>query len=261
MATPGHSKASRIYFDGFRLSQVVSGGDQTVTADAVEVPTLENDYKTFLQGKAMLASNWNGFLTIDDGGWDAQAFAAINDGGHVITVSPVGITGESIAYPTRQFSTGESQAYDQANIVLLNWSGQNEDNNDFGRGTIITTGEKAFTGAASDSGDEVGAAAATVTTVIALHCVSWAGLTDMDIQIEESSDDAGADAYAQVTGWSIEAEGNATAGTDEVVFTGTGAAYLKVTKAVEAWLRITCSDSTGVGSASFIAAHAVAAGV
>ena len=261
MGTPGHSKAMRLYFDGFRLSQVVSGGDLTIATDAAEVPTIEGDYKTFLQGKSALTTSWNGFMDVAADGWDIREFATINDGGHIITVCPIGTTGGSVAYPTRQFSTGDSRAFDQANIVLLNWSGQHEDDSDFGRGTVITTGEKAFTEAAADAGDEVGAALATQTTIIAIHCVSWAGLTDMDIQIHESSDDGSADAYALVEGWAIEVEGNATAGTNEVVFSGVGAALLKKTGAVEAWLKVVCSDANGTGSASFLAGHAIAAGV
>lgn len=261
MATPGHSKAARVYFDGFRISQVVSGGDSTITTDAVEVPTLENDYKTYLQGKGNIAQNWNGFLDTADDGWDELEFSYINDGGHNITLCPVGTTGGSIAYVTRQFSTGDSRAFDQANIVMLNWSGQNEDDSDWGRGTVLTTGEWTFTEADEDGGDNVGAAAATVTTIIGIHCTAFSGFTDVDVQIEESSDDGSGDAYAQVTGWSIDVEGNAAAGTDEVVFSGTGSAFFKKTGAVEAWLRVVCSDVTGTGSATVIAGHAIAAGV
>lgn len=260
MATPGHSKASRHYFDGYRVSQSASTADVTIATDAAEATPIEGDSKTMLQGKTSLVSNINGFLDITDDGWDEQEFATINDGGHAITFCPVGTTGGSIAYVTRQFSTGDSRAYDQANAVMLNWAGQHEDDSDFGRGTVITTGEKAFTGAASDAGDEVGAAAATVTTIIAVHCTAWTDFTDIDIQIEESSDDASADAYAQVTGWAIEVNGNCAAGTDEAVFSGIGSAFFKKTGAIEAWLRVTCSDVTGTGSATVLAGHAIAAG-
>lgn len=261
MATPGHSKAARVYFDGFRLSQVVSGGDVTIASDAAEVPTIENDYKTFLQGKAAMTTNWNGFLdTTATTGWDVTEFATINDGGHNITVCPYGTTGGSTAYVTRQFSTGDSRAFDQANIVLLNWSGQHEDVSDFGRGTVLTTGEWTATEAGSDAGDEVGAATTAATTIINVHCTAFTDFTDVDVQIEESSDDGSADAYAQVTGWTITTEGNCTAGTDEAVFAGIGSAQFVVSKAVEAFLRVTISDVTGAGSITLLAGHALAAG-
>jgi len=44
------------------------------------------------------------------------------------------------------------------------------------------------------------------------------------------------------------------------VFTGTGSAQFKVSKAVEAWLRVTVSDVTGTGSITLLAGHAIAAG-
>ena len=262
MATPGHSKAARIYFDGYRVTQTVNSGDLTLTADGVEVSPIEGDDKDFLQGKTNLASNINGFLDITDNGWDEIEFAAINDGGHNITILPVGNTAGSCGYVTRQISTGDSRAFDQANAVLLNWSGQNEDATDFGRSeaAVITSGEWTATEAGSDAGDEVGAATTDDTTIINVHCTAFTGFTDVDVQIEESSDDGGADAYAQVTGWTITAEGNCTAGTDEAVFTGIGSAQFKVSKAVEAYLRVTISDVTGAGSITLLAGHALAAG-
>lgn len=260
MATPGHSKAARFYFDGYRVSQTVSGGDLTFATDAVEVTPIEGDDKDFLQGKTTGTCSLNGFVDTTDDGWDEQEFATINDGGHNITICPVGTTGGSIAYVTRQFSTGDSRAYDQANAVLLNWSGQVEDTEDFGRGTVLTTGEWTATGADQDAGDEVGAATTANTTIINVHCTAFSGFTDVDVQIEESSDDGSGDAYAQVTGWTITAEGNCTAGSDEAVFTGTGSAQFVVSKAVEAWLRVVVSDVTGVGSITLLAGHALAAG-
>jgi len=259
VATPGHTKAARIYFDGYRVSQTVSAANIDFATDAAEATAIEDTAKVFLQGKTGMTSALNGFLDIaDDGEWDTYEIATLNDGAHEITVCPVGNTGGSIAYVARHFSTGDSRAFDQANVVMLNWNGQNEGDADFGRGTVITTGEKAFTAAASDGGDEVGAAGATDTTIIAVHCTAFTGLTDIDIQIEESSDDASADAYEQVTGWSIDVNGNATAGSDEVVFDGTGSAFFTKTGAIEAWVRVTCSDATGVGSATFLASHALA---
>ena len=260
MATPGHSKALRAYFDGFRVSQTVSAGDITFTCDGVEYTPIEGDYKSLLQGKAGMTCSLNGFLDIAEGGWDSTEYAAINDGGHNITICPVGTAGGSIAYVTRQFSTGDSRAFDQANVVMLNWSGQHESSEDFGRGTVLTTGEWTATAADEDAGDDVGAATTADTTIINVHCTALTGFTDVDVQIEESSDDGDVDAYAQVTGWTITAEGNCTAGTDEAVFTGTGSAQFVISAAVEDYLRVVVSAVTGVGSITLFAGHTLAAG-
>lgn len=260
MATPGHSKATRIYFDGYRVSQTVSAGDVTFTADGVEYTPIEGDDKDFLQGKSSMTCNLNGYLDVADDGWDEYEQTTWNDGGHNITVCPVGTTGGSIAYVTRQISTGDSRAFDQANVVMLNWTGQNESAEDFGRGTVLTTGEWTATGADQDAGDNVGAATTANTTIINVHCTAFSGFTDVDVQIEESSDDGSGDAYAQVTGWTVTAEGNCTAGTDEAVFTGIGSAQFVVSKAVEAYLRVVVSDVTGAGSITLLAGHALAAG-
>jgi len=159
VATPGHTKASRVYFDGYRVSQAISAANVDFATDAAEATAIEDSAKVFYQGKTGMTSALNGFVDVTDDGWDELEFATINDGAHEITVCPVGTTGSSIAYVAQHFSTGDSRAYDQANVVMLNWNGQNEDQEDFGRGTVLTTSEWTATEASSDAGDEVGAAA------------------------------------------------------------------------------------------------------
>jgi len=257
MATPGHSKASRFYFDGYRVSQAVMSGNQDIACDAAEATAIEDEAKVHVQGKVGMTCGVNGFLDVADSGWDVTEFAAINDGGHVVTICGAGTTTGSSAYVTYQHSTGDSRPFDQANIVLLNWSGAAEEQ--FGRGKVITTGEKAFTADGSDSGVNVGATSATQTCIVALHVVAYSGLDEAEFQIDESEDDGSVDVYAKVEGWTIYTVGSAVAGTDVVTFTGTGSAFFVKTGATEAWKRVT-ADVTGTGSVTVLGASATAAG-
>jgi len=246
MATAGHSKAARAYYDHYRVSQIAQSVSLDFASDVADTSVIEGDSKTGVQGKTGGTCSINGLLDVADDGWDEIAFDDIQNDTHYITVEPQGNTITSLAYLTQQNHTGEGRAMDQANVGLLNWSGQLT--GDFGRGQVITTGEKAFTGTGSDTGVNVGTTAATETALVVLHVTAFSGFTDVTFQIEESTDDGSVDTYAQITGWTIAVEGNASAGTDEVTFTGTGTAWLSMTAATETWKRVTVSAVNGTGS-------------
>lgn len=256
MATPGHSKAARIYFDWTRASQYVGSGNLDFARDSAEVPVLENDYKEFEPGKMGFTGGLSGWMDVASGGWDETEFAAQDTDNHYVAYAPTGTVITSIVYETEMQSTGDGRPFDQAGIVGLNWTGQGDDK--VTRGKIGSTGEKAFTGAASDTGVNHGATT-TETVVVVMRCTAFSGFTDATFRVQGSTDDGSVDTYAQITGWTIEVAGNAAAGTDEVTFTGTGLAKLTLTGATEAWKNLTCSAVTGTGSASVIMTLGLAA--
>ena len=256
MATPGHSKASRAYLDWTRFTQFVGSYNADFARDTSEGPTIEGDAKEFEPGKFGWTAATNGWMDVADDGWDEVEFAMSDTDQHIYCICPQGNTITSIAYDGEVQSTGQGRPFDQANIVMLNdtWQGDGA----VFRGKVGTTGEKAFTGAASDTGVNHGATT-TETMVAYLRCTAFSGFTNITFRIQESANDGSPDAYAQITGLTITVAGSASAGTDEVTFTGLGWAKFTITGATEAWKRLTCSAVTGTGSASVIMTLGLAA--
>jgi hypothetical protein len=257
MPTPGHSKASRAYLDWYRVTQFVGSYGIDFARDSVEAPTIEGDAKTMVPGKCGWSGNLSGWLDPAAGSWDEIEFGWQDADQHLFAVCPQGNTIGSLVYDGEVQSTGGGRPYDQASILSFadTWQGDGK----FLRGLVGTTGEKAFTGAASDTGVNHGATT-TQTVIVYIRCTAYATLTDITLNLDGSSDDGSADAYAPITGWTITTSGaTAVAGSDVVVFSGLGWAKLTLTGATEAWKRLTCSAVTGSGSASFIMTVGLAA--
>lgn len=258
-ATPGHSKAARAYYNYTRVSPIISGGGFTVGQDTAEVPTLENAYKTYLGGKTSASGlALNGFLDISDGGWDQLVEADRANQRNYVSWYPQGSAASSIAYEFNAFDTGETRSFDQANIVLLNWTGQPSDL--FYRGLTITSGEQAVTGTGALTGQNIGVTSATQSKVLCVRVVSVSGTGSIDFQIEGSSDNGAGDAYAQVTGFTAyDYRGAVSVAASVITFTGPGCVWVYKTGATEAWSRLNCTAFTDFTSVSVQASAGIAA--
>lgn len=259
MATAVHSKAMRAYFDHFRVSQTISTRGKEYGADAAEVPVIEGEYKTFLQGKAGSgASSLNGPADITaTTGWDTLDFEALTNGIHYVADMPNGNAVGQIAYENRELATADAHAYDQGGVFMLNWSGQGTGK--FMRGQVLTQGEQVITTTGLLTGRNIGAATTAIDRIIVVRCVAVSGTGTFTLQFFESSDDAAADAYAKITGWTSE-KPNGAGGTnvnigtaDQVTFTGTGVAFLMASKAIEAWTNINVTAFSGFTDATIVA--------
>ena len=118
----------------------------------------------------------------------------------------------------------------QANSFGLEWGDQ------------LTSGLAAHSGAASETGLDSGGASTTFGLQAYLHVVSFTG-TDATITIQESSDDASGDPYANITGGAFAQV--------------TGAPFSQriatsATQTIERWLRVTTTTSGGFTQMSFI---------
>jgi len=107
-------------------------------------------------------------------------------------------------------------------------------------GTTLTAGKKADTGAANGTGVDAGAATSFGLQAY-LHVFSFTG-TDATIKLQESSDDASGDPYADVTGGGFTQVTSAPT-TQRIA---TGAAL-----AVEQWLRAVTITSAGFTEMTF----------
>lgn len=248
MATPKHGKNHRIYFDYWPVSQFANSDTLDIAADAAETTAFEDAGKTFLQGKYGATSSFAGFLDLADDGfdetWDVTSLA---DGQHWIGRLYDGTTRGGVCYETVELNTSAARASEIANVVTLNWSGQKT--GQIGRGGVLTAGAESITGTGALTGVNYGGTYGTVgassTQVVTVRVVAVSGSGSITVQIEESSDDGGGDAYAQVTGWTsteVDPGTNVNIGTaDQVTFTGIGAAKLTRTGAIEAYQRVNVS--------------------
>lgn len=264
MATAVHSKSAKAYYDCYRVSPWVMNTGITFAADAAEYSPLEDAYKSFLQGKASAnGSTLNGFMDIvaaASNGFDAMEFADLVDGKHYIARMPQGSGLGSVAYETVETNTGTSRAMDIANVAMLNWSGQPTE--EFYRGFLLTAGEQAFTATGEGTGVNCGASTATAPAQrfeVVIRAVSVSGTGSIGVQIQESSDDAAGDPYADIT-LSAESptQGLVTFGTNTATFTGIGTIKLYTTAATEAWKRVQISAFTGITSASLVVTCGIA---
>lgn len=264
MATAVHSKATKAYYDHYRVSPWAASTAVSFEADAADFTPLEEEYKQFAQGKASAnGSTINGFMDIvalASGGFDAVEFADLNDGKHYIARMPQGSGIGSVAYETVEASTGVSRAMDIANVAMLNWSGQPTE--EFYRGFVITTGEQAFTATGEGTGVNAGASTATAPAQrfeVVIRVVSVSGAGSIGVQIQESSDDAAGDPYADIT-LSAESptQGLVTYAANTATFTGIGTIKLYTTAATEAWKRVQISAFAGFTSVSLIVTCGIA---
>jgi len=112
--------------------------------------------------------------------------------------------------------------------------------------------DTSITGTDTGTGQNYGAIAAATgskdNSIAVLRVTAETSLTSMTVQLNESQDDGSADAYAQTTGWTITTGGNASAGTNEVDFTGTGWAVLTGSAAREAYIQTEVTAFTGTSA-------------
>lgn len=255
MATAAHSKGARVYYDCYRVSTWASASGLTFTSDAAETTPIEEEYKTFVQGKASASgSTINGFMDVTaTTGFDVVEFADLNDGKHYIArILPTATARGATAYETVESSTGASRAMDIANVAMLNWSGQ--PTKQFFRGFALTAGEESITGTTELTGVNVGASTATTQrceVVIRVTAVDGAG--SVGIQIQESSDNGSGDAYADIT-LSAESptQGLVSYAANTATFTGVGTIKLYTTAATEAWKRVQVSAFAGFTSVNIV---------
>ena len=224
MPTPGHSKAAIIYFDAFRLSQIVMKAGQEIKAPPVSVTPIEpaSGWEEHVPGKVGGGSSCSGVLDVDATGWDKKAFDALTDGAHLFTRLPVGGAAGGVAYLTKEIAIGEPRAFDQAQVVMLDWSGQMTEA--VARGQVLTP-STLVSATGPQTGRNVGTTASTQTLVAHVLLLAVTGPGSVTVAIQESSDNGAGDAYATVSGMSA-------------ALTSAGqAARLTFTGATETWKR------------------------
>lgn len=241
MATAKHTKYSRLYFDAYRISNWASSTNLDMSRDSVEYTPIEGEYKLFLPGKAGGTSAINGFLDVADDGFDERDAAnVLAPSTHYICRTVFAGTSSAagdIAYETQEFDTGDSRAYDQAGIAMLNWSGQATGG--VVRGKVLIA-ETAVTGTGAVGASlNFGATSANEVFVATIRVVSVSGAGSVTFAIQESSDDGAGDAYATISGMTA-------------TFTAVGVSRVSTTSATEAYKIVNATAFSGFTSVTAI---------
>ena len=87
MATVGHGKNSVVFFDAFRLSQIISKAKMDLKVGSANVTALEDAAEAHLQGKLGGTVSASGFLDVAVGGWDTLANTSLTDSNHVLSLN------------------------------------------------------------------------------------------------------------------------------------------------------------------------------
>lgn len=243
MATAKHGKYVRTYFDQHRVDRWASATGLDFARDGVEYTPLADEFKLFAPGKAGATSSLNGFVDIDTTtGFDIVQFtdvvAAPGVTHYICRTNFAGTsaTAGDIVYETQEFNTGAGRAYDQANVAMLNWSGQVSDG--FYRGSVLLPETAATATGVVGSALNFGATTAGEVFVATIRLVEVAGsFGTVTIALQESSDN-GADAYATISGMTA-------------TFTSLGVARVSTTSATEAYKKLNVTTLTTLTSATF----------
>jgi len=191
--------------------------------------------------------SWGGFGLYGADLWDDKSFSLMTD---ETNDTPLGIiigndaAAGSWGREVLGYMDSRTDTYNIAEAIGINggWFGE------YIARVIALNIDEAVTGTGAETGQNFGAIAEGTTSICVLRVTAETSLTSMTVQINESSDDGSADAYAQPEGWTISVGGNASAGTNDVDFTGTGWAVLTGTAAREAWMQLETTAFTGTSA-------------
>lgn len=110
-------------------------------------------------------------------------------------------------------------------------------------GQLLTAGKRIDTGATNGTGVDLGTGSTAFGLQAYLHVFAFTG-TDITIRLQESSDNAVGDAYANITGGAFTAVTSGTAPQAQRIETSR-------TQTVERWLRVVTTTSAGFTSCTF----------
>ena len=242
--TIGHGKNSVVFFDAFRLSQIISKAKMDLKVGSANVTALEDAADAYLQGKLGGTVSATGFLGGVADGWDALANTSLTDSSHVLTLAPTGITASSPAWLLYGFTVGTPQSYDVNDAVMLDWAGQLT--GPIARGKVLTAATT-VTGTGAQTGINIGTTTSSQTTVVHVLLTAVTGSGSLTIVTQESSDNGSGDAYATISGMT------------STLTTAGSASRQTFTGVTEAWKRTNVTAFSGFTNATVLVAIGTAA--
>ena len=228
MAKLGASSA-RILFDELDLSGYLNQFGQAINQPTINVRGLNSTAPEKIVDGYDWTWDFGGFGDFDENAIDDVVTRDQDD--HYCALIPPGYTAGNVAYfgPSKLESKPISGSTGGAVGISLSLSGDEG----LSRGVLLDT--RTATGTVNSTGQNLGATSSGTTFACQVHVVSGT-FSDLDIEIQESSDDGSGDAYAAISGFT---QSNIAA---------VGVYRFSTTSATEAWKRVAITGFTGTSA-------------
>lgn len=231
------------YLDELDVSCALNAADIMLEREVIDARTFCGNNQ--VPGRHIGGSTFAGFGMFGTSDYEEKMDSLIRSSSDANHLLVMGTAAGSRAYEVRGPLSKEAHAWNVAQVLGLN--GEIPKGTSIARGLALHVAQ-AFTATGAQTGQNIGAVAATETFVATIRVPSVSGAGSITFRFDESQNDGSPDTYAQITGLTIVVGGLASAGTDNVTFTGAGWARLYKTAAVEAWRRLNITAFSGFTS-------------
>lgn len=241
--SPAHS--SFVYADEFNLSGYLNAFELGVDQENIDVTTFADAGPRRLVGNYQHKGSVSGFFDGVDNAFDEQVYVDLNtDEDHYLLKGPGAIAEGGIGYEQIIRLAGQPRSGQNGGAVLLNFS--DEGSGGIARSTVLRSAAITTTG--NGTGRNMGASTSGQVFQVVFRVISVSGSGTIAMKIQESQNDGGADAYADVSGL--------TSGS----LTAVGVVRVTTTAATEAWKRVVISTFSGFTSVTVLVTAGIVAG-
>ena len=236
MAKTGASSA-RVLFDELDLSGFVNSYTFTINQEVINVRSLNSLAPEKVTDGYDWSLNYGAFGDFDAASIDAVVIQGT--GPHYTALIPNGFTAANIAYFGQAELSAKPITGSTGSAIGLSVDLSGDE---LSRGVLLDT--RTATGTVDATGQNLGATSAGTTFAVTVHVVSGT-FSDLDIEIQESSDDGSGDAYAAISGFT---QSNISAA---------GVYRFTTTSATEAYKRVSVTGFTGTSATVHVVAGTV----
>lgn len=215
------------YLDEIDITCAINMDDKTLDREVIDARTFCGNQQ--VAGRRTAASAFGGFGYFGADEYEDELNARIVSGASVRQLFIYGNSAGSRYYEVA--GPLGKQSLQVSPDKLIGLAGDIPKGSSFNRGLVLNIGT-VITATGTHTGQNVGAIAAGDTTVAVIRCTAIAGGGSATIAIQESSDDAGADPYATISGMTQ-------------AVSATGVYVLTSTAATEAWKRVNITAQAG----------------
>ena len=239
------ARSLRVYLDEHKISGYLNTADLSVDQELPVVTSFEDDGPRVIAANYDYKSSIAGFGDYDDDLID-ELTALVGDGDdHYLGLFPLSTSGipteNTIAYEQVVMKASRPQSFKVGNAATFSLDAQG--NSELTRATVLRSAS--VTGTGNGTGRNLGATAAGDKLRIVFRVIGGT-FTSLTLKVQESSDDAGSDAYADITG--------ATSGS----LTAPGVVKVDIVIATEAYKRVSVSAFSGTNAIVLVTAGVVA---
>ena len=220
-----HGKSGAIYIAQHNFSGYTTSWNFSLDSDAVEVTTMADVAKAFLQGDYGFTLGFETLFDAADTGWNETAFSQVvtTMADQYVCLAPTGVAvGTEPVYELVAQWTSEPIVTSIGDAVRISGSMQGTGSAGFSRGYVLQS--RTVTTTTTETGYNIGVVASGTTSIATWRVKTLTG-TYVGA-MEESQNDGGADPYAAVVAY---ASGSIVAD---------GVTRKTTTGAIEAWRRV-----------------------